>query len=225
MSEPSKPTGLILAGGRSRRMQGALLEGQHDKALLEIAGKPMLAHVIDRLAPQVGKILISANGDPSRFSPFGLPVVADTVGQFAGPLAGLLAGMRWSERNAPKATHIVSVSSDAPFLPSDLVIQLQSGVRFRETAVAIAQSGAQLHSVIGLWPVSLADDLEAALLSGTRKVSAWTDRCETVPVSFPTVELHGRAVDPFFNANTPEDLAIARRLIAGEDDGQEPPND
>lgn len=202
-------------------MQGACLDRQLDKALLDIGGKPMLAHVADRLAPQVGKMLISANGDLSRFSALGLPVAADTVGEYAGPLAGLLAGMRWSERNAPEATHIVSVSTDTPFLPADLVVQLQSAVQLRQTAVAIAQSGAQLHSVIALWPVSLANDLEAALLSGTRKVSDWTDRCETVAVTFPPVEYHGRSIDPFFNTNTPEDLAIARQLFAGKDDGQD----
>ncbi|MGE5266440.1 MAG: molybdenum cofactor guanylyltransferase MobA [Deltaproteobacteria bacterium] len=221
MSPLSKPTGLLLAGGQSRRMKGAFRDGQQDKSLLEIGGKPMLAHVIERLAPQVGDMLISANGDPARFSSFGLPVVPDTIGDFAGPLAGLLAGMRWSQREAPEKTHIVSVSSDAPFLPADLVVQLQSAVRDRDRAVAIARSGAQLHSVIGLWPVALADELEAALLSGTRKVSAWTERYETVAVGFAPIKLNGREVDPFFNANTPEELATARQLLAGVGDKPE----
>jgi molybdopterin-guanine dinucleotide biosynthesis protein A len=215
MSTPSKPTGLLLAGGQSRRMKGAFLEGQQDKALLKIGGKPMLAHVIERLAPQVGDMLISANGNPARFASFGLPVASDTIGDFAGPLAGLLSGMRWSQRKSPGTTHIVSVSTDAPFLPADLVVQFQSAVQDQEKAVAIARSGTQLHSVIGLWPVALADELEAALLSGMRKVSAWTDRCETIAVDFAPVELNGHEVDPFFNANTPEELATARQLLAG----------
>ena len=217
MSTPSKPTGLLLAGGQSRRMQGAVPHGPRDKALLEIGGKPMLAHVIERLAPQVGDMVLSANGDPARFASFGLPVVPDTITDFAGPLAGLLAGMRWSQRKSPGTTHIVSVSTDAPFLPADLVLQFQSAVGHREMAVAIAQCGTQLHSVIGLWPVVLADQLETALLSGLRKVSAWTDRCETVVVDYAPVEMNGRKVDPFFNANTPQELATARQLLAAAD--------
>jgi molybdopterin-guanine dinucleotide biosynthesis protein A len=201
-------------------MKDAFLEGQHDKALLDIGGKPMLAHVIERLAPQVANMLISANGDPARFKSFGLPVVSDTIGDFAGPLAGLLTGMRWSESQSAGTTHIVSVSADAPFLPANLVVQLQSAVQERERAVAIARSGTQLHSVIGLWPVALADELEAALLSGVRKVSEWTDRCETVAVGFAPFELNGREVDPFFNANTPEELATARQLLAGKPGGK-----
>jgi molybdopterin-guanine dinucleotide biosynthesis protein A len=214
MSTPTKPTGLLLAGGQSRRMQGAFPDGPKDKALLDIGGKPMLVHVIERLAPQVGDLVLSANGDPARFASFGLPVVSDTIEDFAGPLAGLLAGMRWSQRKSPGTTHIVSVSTDAPFLPADLVVQFQSAVRDHEMAVAIARCGTQLHSVIGLWPVALADQLEAALVSGLRKVSAWTDRCETVVVDYAPVEMNGRKVDPFFNANTPEELATARQLLA-----------
>jgi molybdenum cofactor guanylyltransferase len=200
--------GVLLAGGRSSRMGGG------DKGLLEIAGRPMLAHVVERLKPQVGPMAINANGDPARFARFGLPVVPDTVGGFAGPLAGVLAGMRWAAGAAPRASAIVTVSTDAPFLPRDLVARLRAAVAQRPTAVALASSGGELHPVIGLWPVALADDLEAALDAGLRKVLHWTDRHGTVPVDFPFVEIGGRAVDPFFNANTPAELDEARAMLA-----------
>ena len=211
----TKPTGLLLAGGQSRRMSDAFAAGRGDKGLLELSGKPMLGHVIERLAPQAGRLVINANGDPQRFASFDLPVVPDTIEGFAGPLAGILAGMRWSLANAPGATHVVSVSTDAPFLPADLVTKLQQGLATASGSIALAQSGGELHPVIGLWPVALADDLEQALRSGTRKVLAWTDRHGTVSVEFPFTQLNGRSVDPFFNANTPEELAEARHLLAG----------
>ena len=200
-------TGVILAGGQSRRMGGG------DKGLLEIAGRPMLAHVIERLAPQVGRIVLNANGDPARFARFGLPVVADTIEGFAGPLAGVLAGMRWAAANSPGARTIATVSGDAPLLPADLVARLEAAVTGRGNAIAIAQSGGELHPVIGLWPVELADDLEAALAGGLRKVLHWTDRHGTVPVDFAFLERAGRSIDPFFNANTPEELEEVRRLL------------
>jgi molybdopterin-guanine dinucleotide biosynthesis protein A len=200
-------TGVILAGGLSRRMGGG------DKGLLEIAGKPMLAHVIDRLGPQVGRILINANGDPARFARFRLPVAADTVKGFAGPLAGVLAGMRWAAAHTPQARSIATVSSDAPLLPHDLVARLRAAVERRGNAIALAASGGELHPVIGLWPVALADDLEEQLAAGLRKVLHWTDRHGTVAVEFPFIEVGGRKVDPFFNANTPEELEAARALI------------
>lgn len=202
-------TGVILAGGLSRRMGGG------DKGLLDIAGKPMLAHVIERLAPQVGRLVINANGDPARFSAFGLPVMADTIDGFVGPLAGVLAGMRWSASNAAAASHIVTVSADAPLLPADLVPRIEAALAVGEGRIGLAQSAGSLHPVIGLWPVDLADDLEAALLAGIRKVLAWTDRHGTVPVAFPFVDIGHSHIDPFFNANTPDELAEARRLLDG----------
>jgi molybdopterin-guanine dinucleotide biosynthesis protein A len=188
--------------------------GGGDKGLLEIAGRPMLAHVIERLKPQVGPMAINANGDPARFARFGLPVVPDTVGGFAGPLAGVLAGMRWAAAAAPRARAIVTVSTDAPFLPRDLVERLVAAVVERPRAVALASSGGELHPVIGLWPVALANDLETALNSGLRKVLHWTDRHGTVPVDFPFCKIGGRTVDPFFNANTPAELEAARAMLA-----------
>ncbi len=198
--------GLVLAGGLSRRMGGG------DKGLLDVGGQPMLAHVLERLRPQVGPIAINANGDPARFQAFALPVVPDTVDGFVGPLAGVLAGMRWAATTTA-ATHLVTVSADAPLLPADLVARLAAATADRPSAIAIAQSDGELHPVIGLWPVALADDLEAALREGVRKVLRWTDRHGTVPVPFAFVAVKGRVIDPFFNANTPEELEEVRRLL------------
>jgi molybdopterin-guanine dinucleotide biosynthesis protein A len=199
--------GVILAGGQSRRMGGG------DKGLLDLAGKPMLAHVIERLAPQVDRLAINANGDLARFAAFGLPVVADTVPNFAGPLAGVLAGMRWARTNAPSARWIATAAGDAPLLPRDLVARCIRALEEVPGAIALAQSAGELHPVIGLWPVALADDLEARLAAGVRKVLAWTDRHGTVPVPFPFVQVGGTALDPFFNANTPQELADLRALL------------
>ena len=204
----SAVTGVILAGGQSRRMGGG------DKGLLELAGKPMLAHVVGRLAPQVGGMVINANGDPDRFAGLGLPVVADTIAGFVGPLAGVLAGMRWSAANAPEARWIVTAAGDAPMLPRDLVARLTAAVANRAGAIALAQSDGELHPVIGLWPVALAGDLEGQLRSGVRKVLDWTDRHGTVPVDFPMLHMGGVEVDPFFNANTPQELDELRALLA-----------
>ncbi|MFM1814472.1 MAG: Molybdenum cofactor guanylyltransferase [Pseudomonadota bacterium] len=203
--------GLILAGGQSRRMGGG------DKCLRMIAGRPMLAHVLERLAPQCAHLVLNANGDSSRFAAFALPVVADTVQGFPGPLAGVLAGLRWTAANVPAARWMVTVSADAPFVPADLVAGLLGAARsgrLTERPIALARSGGNLHPVIGLWPAALADDLEAALVSGTRKVLAWTDRHGTLPVDFPPSRIGGREVDPFFNVNTPDDLAEAESLLS-----------
>ena len=201
-------TGVILAGGQSRRMGGG------DKGLLDLAGKPMLAHVVERLAPQVGRIVLNANGDPGRFAASGLPVVADPLPGFPGPLAGVLAGMRWSRANAPAARWIVTAAGDAPLLPQDLVARCLLALQDRPGAIALAQSAGGLHPVIGLWPVALADDLEAELAAGVRKVLAWTDRHGTVAVPFAFVRVGGRDIDPFYNANTPAELDALRALLA-----------
>lgn len=207
--------GVMLAGGQSRRMFAADPAGG-DKGLLDLAGRPMIAHVLDRLGPQVGALLVNANGDPSRFARFELPVVADTLGGFVGPLAGVLAGMRWAERNRPSASHVVTVSADAPFLPRHLVERLAQALAAAPAGerIALARSGGHLHPVIGLWPVDLADDLEIALESGLRKVLAWTDRHGTLGVDFEEERVNGRPVDPFFNANTPLELEEARQILA-----------
>lgn len=200
-------TGIILAGGQSRRMGGG------DKCLLPLAGKPMLQHVIDRIGPQVSNLAINANGDPARFGSFGLDVVADTVGGFAGPLAGILAGLRWSAANTPAADWIATVSADAPFLPNNLVALLHETAAANPGAIALAASHGHAHPVIGLWPVAHADDLEAALGEGVRKVLHWTDRHGTLTVEFSPIAVGGQNIDPFFNANTPDDLKQAEALL------------
>ena len=208
MIESVEVTGVLLAGGQSRRMGGG------DKGLLELAGTPMLGHVICRLRGQVGRLVINANGDPARFAAFGLPVVPDTIGGFAGPLAGVLAGMRWSAANAPDARWIVTAAGDAPLLPPDLVARLLEAVAAHPRAIALAQSCGELHPVIGLWPVALAQDLEERLRGGVRKVLHWTDGHGTVPVPFPPAHVGGLDIDPFFNANTPQELDQLRAMLA-----------
>ena len=205
----SDVAGVLLAGGLSRRMGGG------DKGLLDVGGTSMMQRVVDRFAPQVSSLAINANGDPGRFARFDLPVVADTIDGNVGPLAGVLAGMRWAAASAPEARWIATVSTDAPFLPRDLVVRLRTAAMEARGAIPIARSDGNLHPVIGLWPIDLADDLEAALRDeGVRKVLRWTDRHGTVPVDFALVEMAGRDVDPFFNANTPEELEEARQLLA-----------
>jgi molybdenum cofactor guanylyltransferase len=207
-------TGVLLAGGQSRRMFANTAAGQGDKGLLPIAGKPMLAHVMARLQPQVGKLVINANGNASRFAPFGLPVVNDTVVGQVGPLAGVLAGMRWSAKYAPDATHIATVSTDAPFVPTDLVAKLRAGLSHH--TIMLAASHGELHPVIGLWPIALADDLERALTDGVRKVLAWTDRHGRGSVDFPFLQVAGQSIDPFFNANTQAELEEAAAVLTLE---------
>ncbi|MFV0297221.1 MAG: molybdenum cofactor guanylyltransferase MobA [Hyphomicrobiaceae bacterium] len=199
--------GVVLAGGLSRRMGGG------DKALLALGADTMLDRVIARVRPGIMHMVINANGDPGRFARFGVPVVADTVEGFVGPLAGVLAGLRWAASVSPQLTHVLSVSSDAPFLPADLARRLGEALMAGDAPIAMARSAGHLHPVIGLWPVALADDLEQALRQGVRKVLAWTDRHGTVAVDFPLLRVGGVEVDPFFNANTPEELDEARQLL------------
>jgi molybdopterin-guanine dinucleotide biosynthesis protein A len=197
--------GLLLAGGLSRRMGGG------DKTLRRIGGKTILDRVVERLRPQVAALVLNANGDPARFAAYGLPVVADSIADFAGPLAGVLAGLDWAAANRPDCDFVASVATDAPFLPEDLVARLAAGMREAGADLACAASGGQAHPVIGLWPVRLREDLRHALVDeGVRKVDAWTGRYGLATVEFPV----GR-IDPFFNANRPEDLAAAEGLLAG----------
>jgi molybdopterin-guanine dinucleotide biosynthesis protein A len=196
--------GLLLAGGLSRRMGGG------DKTLREIGGKPILERVIERMRPQVSALVLNANGDPARFAAYGLPVVVDSIPDFAGPLAGVLAGLDWAVANRPDCDLVASVATDAPFLPEDLVARLVAGVSEAGADLACAASGGQAHPVIGLWPVRLREDLRRALVDeNIRKVDVWTARHRLATVEFPV----GR-VDPFFNANRPEDLAVAEGLLA-----------
>jgi len=199
--------GVLMAGGQSRRMGGG------DKCLRPLDGKPILEHVIDRVRPQVAPLLLNANGDPERFAGFGLPVVADAVGDFAGPLAGVLTGLEWAADQASGCTWLASFATDAPFLPEDLVARLLAAVEAEGADMACAASGGRDHPVFGLWPVRLRGDLRRAMVDeGIRKVDAWTARFQLARVAFPPVETPAGPLDSFFNANRPEDLAEAERL-------------
>lgn len=194
--------GLLLAGGQSRRMGGG------DKCLRLLGGETILARIVARVRPQVRHLVLNANGDPARFADCGLPVIADSVEGFAGPLAGVLAGLDWAAANAPGCPWVASVPTDAPFLPADLVRRLQAAVE-QGADMACAASGGQSHPVVGLWPVRLRDDLRRALTEEQiHKVDIWTARYRLAAVAFPI-----GAVDPFFNTNRPADLAEAERLL------------
>jgi molybdopterin-guanine dinucleotide biosynthesis protein A len=195
--------GVLLAGGQSRRMGGG------DKCLRPLGGETILSHIIRRIQPQVRRLVLNANGDPARFAACGLPVVADSVEGFAGPLAGVLAGLDWAAANEPDCPWVASVPTDAPFLPADLVARLHAAVE-QGADMACAASGGQSHPVVGLWPVSRRDDLRHALTAEqVHKVDIWTARYHLATVEFPIAGL-----DPFFNTNRPEDLAEAERLLS-----------
>ena len=194
--------GLVLAGGLARRMGGG------DKARIKIAGASILQRVLDCIAPQCGGVIINANGDPARFEDTGLPVVADSVPDFAGPLAGILAGLDWAATNAPQIEWLLSVPGDCPFLPKDLVARLHAARLAAGTPLACARSGDWRHPVVALWPVALREDLRRALVDeDLHKIEIWTAR-HGVAIADWSAE----PVDPFFNVNTPEDAALAERI-------------
>ena len=198
-----KVVGLLLAGGQSRRMGGG------DKALRMLGGVTLLERVLERLRPQVDALLLNANGDPSRFARFALPVVPDSIPGFAGPLAGVLAGLDWAAAQGPDYMYIVSVATDAPFLPDDLVMRLTNGLMEAGADLACAASGGRVHPVFGLWPVRLREDLRRAMVDDEiRKVDLWTARHRLMTVTFADMP-----VDPFFNANRPEDFEAAASLL------------
>jgi molybdenum cofactor guanylyltransferase len=203
----SSGIGVLLGGGKSSRMGGA------DKSLLPLAGRPILAHVIERLGPQVADLVVVANGDLSRFAAFGLPVVADRVAGHAGPLAGIHAGIAWAIANRPDARFVISAATDTPFLPTDLVRRFRGGSGDHGERLAVARSEAGLHPVFGSWPVSLAPDLEASLERGELKAQDWVRAHGAKEVLFSPVKIGGRTVDPFFNINRPEDLGEAEALL------------
>ena len=196
--------GLLLAGGLARRMGGG------DKPLRDLGGRPMLAHIIERARPQVAALVLNANGDPARFAQFGLPVAADVIEGFAGPLAGVLTGMEWARAHRPEAAWLATFATDAPFFPRDLVARLHAAVARDGADMACARSGGRDHPVFALWPVRLAAELRRAMVEeGIRKVDVWTARYKRAVADFATAPL-----DPFFNANRPEDLAEAEALLA-----------
>jgi len=210
--------GLVLAGGLGTRLGGV------DKPFVELAGRSMCDRVLGQLAPQVDQIVVSANAAPERFRAHAVPVIADTIPDHAGPLAGILAGLRWSATHWPDARFVASVAADTPFFPRDLVRALHEARGSDERTIALAASAAGVHPVFGLWPVALADDLEAFLRSGANpRVTAFADRHARVEVPFDDVSMpDGSSVDPFFNVNTPRDLACAERIAVALDAAEKP---
>ncbi len=190
--------------------------GGGDKCLLPLAGAPMLTHVVDRLRPQVSDLILNANGDLTRFAAFGLPIVTDRVGGHAGPLAGVHAGMEWAIANRPASRFVITAATDTPFFPTDLVARFLASLEGGEPKLLVARSEEGVHPVFGLWPVSLALAIETSLAGGMRKVQAWVREHQAEEIFFPSREMGGRRIDPFFNLNRPEELAEAEVLLGGE---------
>jgi len=206
MAYPATPC-VLLAGGLARRMGGG------DKPMQLIAGRSMLDRIIDRLEPQCSQLVLNVNGDPARFDTLELPVVPDGIAGFVGPLAGILAGMEWVATHSPQSTWILSAPGDSPFLPSDLVERLHHKRMDKMSRIVVAESGAHIHPVVALWNLDLRHELRHALeVDNIRKVSDWIMRFDPAKVSWPT-----EPFDPFFNANTPDDIAEAERLAAFAD--------
>jgi molybdopterin-guanine dinucleotide biosynthesis protein A len=200
--------GLVLAGGLARRMGGG------DKTRLRVGDKTILERVLARLKPQCAAVILNANGDPARFADTGLPVVADSVEGFAGPLAGILAGLDWAAAHTPAMGDIASVPGDCPFLPGDLVARLSAAREAAGVPLACARSGEWRHPVVGLWPVALREDLRKALLEeNMRKIETWTARHGVAIADWPATP-----VDPFFNVNTPADATEAERIATQQCD-------
>ncbi|HYD32124.1 MAG TPA: molybdenum cofactor guanylyltransferase MobA [Azospirillaceae bacterium] len=207
MTHPRSDTSaLILAGGLARRMGGG------DKGLRHLGGATLLDRVVAAVRPQVSTLILNANGDTARFADLDLPVVVDTVPGFAGPLAGVLAGLEWLAARPPGRAWLLTVPSDTPFLPADLARRLYDGAVREGAEIACAASAGQVHPVVALWPVSLAGTLRRILVDeGERRLQSVLARFRVATVEFPATP-----VDPFFNANTPEDLAEAERLLRGK---------
>lgn len=198
-----KPVGVLLAGGQGRRMR--FPDGGGDKSLKLLGGRPLLTHVAARLAPQVERLALNANGDPARFADWNLPVIADEVGGHPGPMAGILAGMAWAE----VAADIVSAPTDTPFLPLDVVDRLLAARKAEDADIAVAASGPHVHFATALWPVRLAGALRLMLDEGMRRIEDFQKPYRVAVVRYAT-----DAGDPFLNINTPEDLAAAEKQIA-----------
>ena len=200
--------GIVLAGGKSSRMGGG------DKALLPLGGRPLLAHVVARLRPQVAEIVLNANDDPGRFAAFGLPLVADRFHGQMGPLAGIHAGLAWVKANRPEHRFVITVAADTPFFPADLVSRFCAATSMTDPKLVVARSESGVHPVFGLWPVSLAPHLEDSLRRGARKALDFVAAQQAKEVACPPIEIGGKAVDPFFNINRPEDLTEAEALLS-----------
>ena len=205
-TDPALPptVGAILAGGLARRMGGG------DKPLRTVGARTVLARIVDRLTPQVTRLMLNANDDPRRFGEFRLPVVADSLPDHPGPLAGVLAALDWAAADDPAIAFVVTTPGDAPFVPRDLVARLHEARASRDTVFSCAASQGRTHPVVALWPVAIRDELRRAVVEqGIRKIDLFTQRGGCA-----TAEWSARPVDPFFNVNTPEDLAEADRLVA-----------
>ncbi|HET6375552.1 MAG TPA: molybdenum cofactor guanylyltransferase MobA [Methylocella sp.] len=202
--QPGDCIGILLAGGRARRMGG------RDKALEKLGGAPLLAWAIAALRPQCAGLVISANGDLSRFAASGVPAVADSVPAFRGPLAGILAGLDWIAASRPDIPWALSAPADTPFLPGDLAARLAAARRAAGAPIACASSGGRLHPAVALWPVAIREDLRQALLEkDIRKVDAFASLLGRAAAEWPATPF-----DPFFNINEPGDLAQAEALLA-----------
>lgn len=201
-----RPLGVILAGGLARRMGGG------DKSLLSLgASSRVLDLVIARLGAQVDQMVLNANGVPARFDEFGLPVVADSLDGFLGPLAGVLAGLDYAANHG--FDHIISVAADTPFFPTNLASALDTASKHMDVPIALAATKIEggktvRHPTFGLWPVALREDLRSALQDGLRKVVLWTDQHGA-----ETHVFESGSIDPFFNINTPEDLELANKMM------------
>lgn len=204
MSKPlvSKPLAVVLAGGLARRMGGG------DKPLRLLGGRPLLDHVLARVVPQAAAVILNANGDAARFAAYGLPVVADPLPDHPGPLVGILAALDWAAEHRPDLPTVLSVPGDCPFLPHDLAERLEAARQAAGTPMACAASGGWTHPPVALWPVALRGELRAALLANEKKIDRWTARFGCASAEWPA-----SPVDPFFNANAPEDLAAAEALL------------
>ncbi|HEY0235109.1 MAG TPA: molybdenum cofactor guanylyltransferase MobA [Afipia sp.] len=204
----ARTPGILLAGGLARRIGGG------DKPLREIGGHSILSRVIARLGPQCGGLVLNANGDPARFQAFGLPVIADSIEGYAGPLAGILTGMDFVAENLPDAQWILTAAADTPFLPRDLVTRLHAARRAQNAKIAVAASGGRSHHVVALWSVALRGDLRRALTQEhISRVSEWMARYSPAAVEWPATRF-----DPFFNINTPDDIAEAERIARLDDE-------
>lgn len=208
----TEPLGVILAGGLSRRMEGP------EKSLLELNNKPLIEWVADKLSSQTNQLILNANGEPERFAHLDLIIQPDTVEGYAGPLAGILAAMRWAELNT-SLTHIITAAADTPFFPQDYVKSMLKQAKEKEASIALASSNDRKHPVFGLWPVKLADALEEFIVDeNNRKVMMFVERYPNCLVNFhETIE----GVDPFFNVNTPDDMEVARKIALGLEMGLE----
>lgn len=202
MLDKEKVLGVILAGGQARRMGGA------DKPLTEISGKPLLQYVVERLSPQLTHLLLNANGNAQRYAKFNLPVQADIVPDFAGPLAGVLSAMAWARAFQPEITHVITVAADTPFYPTEYVDNMLAAIDEKNTLACASYKG-RTQPVFGLWPVDLHNELHQALVEeDIHKVDLFTERYGVADVEFDEMPFN-----PFFNVNRLDDVAEGEALF------------